>query len=380
MPAIWCEVNVKISDVEAIHLRLPDVSETADGTQDVLIVRVYTDDGLVGIGEVSSQSFVCKAIIEAPRSAERRHGLRQIVVGEVVDDVAALWERMYHETNRYGRRGAVIHAISGLDLALWDLKGKAEGKPIHSLWGGAERETVRAYASHLFGDTPEETARRAGEAVDQGLTAAKFGWGPFGKDPKLDVAHIEAAREVLGDERELMVDAGCTWDWETALKRVELFEPYHLSWLEEPLSQDDLKGYAELCSRSLIPIAAGELETTHYAFEELVDCGVHVLQPDVAISGGLTVCRRAGELASAKGIRVVPHCYSTGINLAGSLQWIATHPTGDLVEYCRSPSPLMRELVSNLPVLEDGRVRVPTGPGLGIDLDEDVIERYRVEG
>ena len=369
---------MKITDVEAIHLRLPDVAETADGTQDVLVVRVFTDEDLVGVGEVSSQSYVCKAIIEAPRSAERRHGLRELMIGQELDDVAALWERMYVGTSRYGRRGAAIHAISGLDLALWDLKGKAEGKPIHALWGGAQRETVRAYASHLFGDTPEETNLRAREAVDLGLTAAKFGWGPFGKDPDLDIAHIEAARDAIGDERELMVDVGCAWDWETTLERVELFEPYNLSWLEEPLGQDDLKGYAELCRRSTIPIAAGEMETTHYAFEALIDCGVHVLQADVAIGGGLTVCRRAGELAYEKGIRVVPHCYSTGINLAGSLQWIATHPTGDLVEYSRSPSPLMRELVSNLPALEDGYVRVPSGPGLSVELDEGVIERYRV--
>ncbi len=271
-----------------------------------------------------------------------------------------------------------IHAISGLDLALWDLKGKAEGKPIHSLWGGAQREVIRAYASHLFGDTPEETAQRASEAVDLGLTAAKFGWGPFGSDPEVDVAHIEAARDVLGHDRELMVDAGCAWDWKTALDRIALFEPYDLSWLEEPLSQDDLKGYAELCPRSETPIAAGEMETSHYAFEALIDCGVHVIQADVAIGGGLTICRRVGELATAKGIRVVPHCYSTGINLAGSLHWICTHPTGELVEYSRSPSPLMRKLVSNLPALEEGYVRVPVGAGLGVELNEEVIEQYRV--
>lgn len=369
---------MKVTDVEAIHLRLPDVAETADGTQDVLVVKVYTDEGLVGVGEVSSQSYVCKAIIEAPRSAERRHGLREIVLGQDVEDVEGLWDLMYVGTNRYGRRGVAVHTISGLDLAFWDLKGKAAGEPIHALWGGTRRETVKAYASHLFGDTLEETAQRARESAALGLEAAKFGWGPFGKDPDVDVSHVEAARDALGPNRGLMVDAGCAWDWETALERAALFEPYNLSWLEEPLGQDDLKGYRELCPRSSIPIAAGEMETTQYAFEALIDCGVHVLQADVAISGGLTVCRRAGELAEEKGIRVVPHCYSTGINLAGSLQWIVTHPTGDLVEYSRSPSPLMRELVSNLPSLEDGHVRVPNGPGLGVELDEDVIDRYRV--
>src|SRR4029077_9574649 len=138
---------MKITEVEALHLRLPSVEEIADGTQDVLIVRVYADNGLVGIGEVSSQSYVCKAIIEAPRSAERRHGLREIVVGQDADDIEALWQRMYFHTNRYGRRGAAIHAISGVDMALWDLRGKALGQSVYQLWGARDPAPIRAYAS-----------------------------------------------------------------------------------------------------------------------------------------------------------------------------------------------------------------------------------------
>ena len=144
---------MKITDVEAIHLRLPQVDEIADGTQDVLIIRIHTDAGLVGIGEVSSQSYVCKAIFEAPRSAERRHGLAYLLRGQDPLDVEALWQRLYHHTNRYGRRGAVIHAISGADLALWDLCGKAAGKPVYELLGDGRRDCIRAYASYLFGST-----------------------------------------------------------------------------------------------------------------------------------------------------------------------------------------------------------------------------------
>jgi len=169
-----------ITDVETLHLRLPNVAEIADGTQDVLVVRIHTDTGNTGIGEVTSQSYVCQAIFEAPRSAERRHGLAEILVGQEVDDVDRLWQRMYYNTNRYGRRGAAIHAISGADIALWDLLGQARGVPVSELLGGARRSTVRAYASLLFGETPEETARLATEAVGQGLTAAKFGWEVFG--------------------------------------------------------------------------------------------------------------------------------------------------------------------------------------------------------
>jgi len=369
---------MKVTNVEAIHLRLPEVAEIADGTQDVLVVRVHTDDGLVGIGEVSSQSHVCKAIVEAPRSAERRHGLKEILVGQEVNDVEALWQRMYYHTNRYGRRGAAIHAMSGVDTALWDLRGKALGKPIYDLWGGAHRDSVRAYASYLFGETPEETEKLAREAVDVGLTAAKFGWGPFGNDPDVDCAHVEAARRGVGDDRSLMVDAGCPWDASTALTRAQLLAPFNPFWLEEPLSQDDLKGYRELCERSPIPIAGGEGEVTRYGFEDLIKCRLHILQPDVAICGGLTVCREVTRMCQIAKVRAVPHCFSTGINLAASLHWMAASPDGDLIEYCLRPSPLMRKLVKNLPPLKDGRVPVPSGPGLGIELDEEIVDRYRV--
>src|SRR5262245_59519828 len=187
---------MQITAVDPIHLRSPNLEEIAGGTQEVLIVKIHTDEGLTGVGEVTSQSYVCKAIFDAPRSAQRRHGLTSILLGQDPLDVEGLWQRMYYQTNRYGRRGAAIHAISGADIALWDIRGQAEGKPIYELFGGAQRNTVRAYASYLFGETPEDTARLAQEAVDLGLNAVKFGWGPFGKDPAIDLAHVQAARSI----------------------------------------------------------------------------------------------------------------------------------------------------------------------------------------
>ena len=356
---------MKITAVEPIHLRVPVVEAIPDGTLDVLVVRVETDEGITGIGEVTSQSYVCKACFDAPRSAARRHGLTSILLGENPLDVERLWEKMYYETNRYGRRGAAIHAISGADIALWDIRGKAEEKPVSELLGGARRTTVRAYASVLFGDTPEDTAALAREFTDLGLQAAKFGWGPFGENPDTDVAHVQAAREALGDSRDLMVDAGHAWDVDTAKRRAELLAQFSIGWLEEPLSQDDRRGYSELCVESPVPIAAGEGDVTHWDFEDLIERGVHVVQPDVAFCGGLTVCRRVSDLCAHHGRRPVPHCFSTGINLAASLHWISTVPNGDLVEYCLRPSPLMRKLVRNLPPLIEGRVPVPDAPGLG---------------
>ncbi len=369
---------MKITAVEPIHLRVPVVEAIPDGTLDVLVVRIHTDAGLTGIGEVTSQSYVCKACFEAPRSAARRHGLTSILLGEDPLDPPRLWEKMYYETNRYGRRGAAIHAISGADIALWDLKGQAEGQPVYQLLGGRHRTTVRAYASVLFGETPEATAALAGEFVELGLTAAKFGWGPFGRDAAVDLAHVQAARDVLGHDRDLMVDAGHAWDVATAIQRAELLAPLKIAWLEEPLGQDDRKGYAELCPRSPVPIAAGEGDVTHWDFEDLIERGVHIVQPDVAFCGGLTVCRRVSDMCQERGRRSVPHCFSTGINLTASLHWMAAVPDGDLVEYCLRPSPLMRKLVKNLPPLVNGRVPVPDGPGLGIELDEDVIAEFRV--
>jgi L-alanine-DL-glutamate epimerase-like enolase superfamily enzyme len=189
---------------------------------------------------------------------------------------------------------------------------------------------------------------------------------------------VEAARRAAGDSRDLMVDAGCAFDVASALERARRLAPLKIGWLEEPLSQDDLKGYAELCPRSPVPIAAGEGEVTRWGFEDLLARGLHVIQPDVAICGGLTVAREASRMAHAAGRRAVPHCFSTGINLAASLHWMAAAEDGDLVEYCLRPSPLMRKLVCNLPPLIDGRVRVPEGPGLGIELDEEIIEQFRV--
>jgi L-alanine-DL-glutamate epimerase-like enolase superfamily enzyme len=175
-----------------------------------------------------------------------------------------------------------------------------------------------------------------------------------------------------------MVDAGLAFQVPAALERARLLEQFNIGWLEEPLSQDDMKVYGELCAASPVPIAAGEGEVTRWGFEDLIERGVHILQPDVAICGGLTVARQVSELALAAGRRCVPHCFSTGINLAASLHWMAAFgPENALVEYCLRPSPLMRKLVRNLPPLVDGYVPVPQGPGLGIELDESVIEQFR---
>src|SRR5215469_5775404 len=186
---------MKITRVEPIHLRLPDVNERCDGSQETLIVKVHTDAGLTGIGEVDSSSLVAKAIIEAPLSHKICRGLAECVLGQDPVEIDRLIHRMYEGSIFFGRQGAVIQAMSGIEIALWDILGKATRQPVYKLLGGGFRKTFRAYASILFGDTPAETRRIGAQLQQQGYRAVKFGWGPMGQSEASDIAHVQAARE-----------------------------------------------------------------------------------------------------------------------------------------------------------------------------------------
>lgn len=370
---------MKITRVETIHLQLPTVREIADATQEVLLVRVHTDEGITGLGEIVSGSFVCKAIVEAPRSASRRHGLAAIVTGEDPLEISVLWDKMYRGTLWYGRRGAAIHAMSGIDLALWDIMGKATKHPVYKLLGGAFKRRIRAYASTLWGESPDETERLAQPFVARDLTAVKFGWGPFGRDAELDVQLVRSARRGLGDKIDLMVDVGMMWDAATAIQMTRRLDEFNIFWLEEPLPQDDLDGYARLADAVDMRIATGEGEGTIYSFRDLAERGrVDILQPDVCRAGGLTVCRQIADMASEKNIWAIPHCFSTGINIAASVHWAAANPAAPLVEYPVRDSPLLNELVIGTPPLQNGYVQVSDEPGLGIELNEEIVQRYRL--
>src|SRR3954462_7350158 len=181
---------MKITKVEAIHLRLPDVNERCDGSQETLVVKVHTDAGLIGLGEVDSSSLVAKAIIEAPLSHKICRGLAECVIGQDPFAIDLLIHRMYEGTIFFGRQGAVIRAMSGIEIALWDIVGKAVGRPVYQLLGGGFRKTFRAYSSILFGDTPEQTERIGEGLVRQGFRAVKFGWGPMGEGEESDLAHV----------------------------------------------------------------------------------------------------------------------------------------------------------------------------------------------
>jgi L-rhamnonate dehydratase len=374
---------VKITDVEAIILRQPVLDDgIADGSQDDLVIKVSTDEGILGIGEVDSAPEAVKALVDRKSSHAIAGSLHDLLVGEDPRDVERLWQKLYRGLIYIGRRGIALHALSGIDIALWDIAGKAAGKPVHALLGGAKREKVRAYASMLMPDTTTETAERVAKLREDGFTAVKLGWGVLGRDADHDIALAAAAKEAAGDGVEIMIDSGLGYvaDAKTAIRVGRAYEEIGIFWLEEPFEPDEYEAYAELADAVDIRVAAGEQDTTVWGFRELIERGhVDLIQPDVTRCGGITEWLRIAALAREHGVETVPHAWKSGIIKAASLHCNAVLADGSLQEYCVADTPINQTLVKEkMPVDADGYIAVPTGPGLGIELDEDVLERYRV--
>ena len=370
--------KMKIAKIEALHFRLPVVREIADGTQDCLLIQVHTDTGIIGLGEVVSCSYVARAVIEAPRSAPFRHGLATIVEGMLADEIDLATQAMIEGSSWYGPGGVVRQAMSGVDMALWDIRGKTLGQPVRNLLSQTSVDQVPCYASVLWPDHPEEIAVSAESFLEQGYQAVKYGWGPMGLDPVLDESLVASARDALGPEIDLMVDAGRVWDVETACSRAEQLKKYNLLWLEEPLNPYDIKGYRELSTNSSIPIASGEILTLQQDFKQLIIQGkVAIVQPDLGRIGGFSAAQKIGLLAQDARSWAVPHAFGTGVLLAASAQWAATRQK-PLTEFTRAPSPLAQELVLHDMKFEDGMLTLSNAPGLGITLNDHVAEKYRV--
>jgi len=322
-----------------------------------------------------------RALVNATGSHAIANSLRDLLVGENPLDVERLWQKMYRGLIYIGRRGIALHALSGIDIALWDIAGKAAGKPVHELLGGAKRDRVRAYASRLMPDTPEETFEAVSALCNDGFSAVKLGWGPLGKDPKHDVKLAAAAKEAAGD-CEILIDAGLGYgaDAKVAIEVARELEQLGIFWLEEPFEPDEYEAYAELADAVDIRVAAGEQDTTRWGFRELIERGhVDLVQPDVTRCGGITEWLRIAELARSRGVETVPHAWKSGIIKAASLQCNAVIPDALFQEYCVADTPINQTLTKErLPVEADGTILVPTAPGIGISLDDEVVERYRV--
>ena len=373
---------MRITKVEAILLRPRGAIDTSigDGSQDGVLVRVHTDEGITGLGEIDSSPWVAKAIIEAPASHKLCNGLASLLVGENPLEIGRLWQKMYKGSLYFGRRGAAIHAISGVEIALWDIAGKAAGKPIHALLGGARRDRIKAYASTLMPDTPAEAARTVEAQIRAGFKAVKLGWGPLGRSAELDVALVAAARKAGGEALDLMIDIGKGWtsarDGIDRARRMEEYRPY---WIEEPFWPDDYAKYAALAAAVATPIAGGEEEATLADFERLVETGhVEILQPDVTRAGGISECLRVADYARRRGRRCVLHAWSTGIIKAATLQVLAAMEEAEYMEYCVQTTDLNQRLVAERFPLVEGEVMIPTGPGLGIEIDEAALREFAV--
>lgn len=336
------------------------------------LIEVTTDTGLVGLGSVYTS---------APLVEGALHLLRPLYEGASAIDPAATSEMLHQNTFWQGRGGSVTHAISGIDMALWDLLGQATGQPIWRLLGGKHRDRIKPYASMLM-EEPTRMKDKLQAAHARGFRAFKIGWGPFGRrDAVTDEAIIRASRDAIGEACELMVDPGGSdafWPhgYKWALEKSHMLHEYGVAWFEEPLRPDDIDGYVELTRHSRVPIAAGEVLTRRQSFLPWIERrAVDYLQPDVTKVGGLTEQHRIGQYADDHNILVVPHGWNTGVGLAADLHLTAAAGNARWIEFL-TPEPYLDELFAEPIKLDpDGMLAIPNGPGYGIAWSREGIER-----
>jgi L-rhamnonate dehydratase len=372
---------MRITDIEAIYVRMPQVKVQCDSGQDALIIRVSTDEGITGIGEVDSAPLAVQGVINGDYSHTLCCGLRQLLIGEDPFQTEYLWQKMFRHNIYVGHSGVLIHAISGIDIALWDIKGKKLGLPIWRLLGGGFHTKLRCYASVLFGDTPAKTYDEASRLKDLGFTAAKFGWGPMGQDAKNDVALVAKARAGLGDDLDLMVDAGLAWDAKTAIQRANAFADYNPFWLEEPLAPHDYDGYRRLSNAASIRIAAGEEEDSFETYRRLIVEGqCDVIQVDLTRCGGFTGAMKVAAFAAENHRPVANHGFTTYINVAAALHWLNSVPNALIVEFVAQNGTDLRDILTKQSIrARDGYLEIPQEPGLGVELNDDTVASLTVD-
>jgi L-alanine-DL-glutamate epimerase-like enolase superfamily enzyme len=337
------------------------------------IVEVVTDTGLVGIGS----TFTSRDLVVAAAKL-----LRPFLIGERADEPARVSEKLRQNTFWQGRGGSVEHAISGIDIALWDLFGKVTNQPVARLLGGYYRTKIKPYGSLLFDEVAPLRAKLT-QAVARGFKAIKLGWKPFGRrDAKTDEMLVRTARETVGPGVEIMVDAGGSdafWPhgYKWALRTAQMLAAYDVAWFEEALPPDDIAGFAELRRLSPVPIATGEVFTRRQSFRPLFEQqAVDIVQPDCTKCGGLTEAWRIAWMAHEHNVLWVPHGWNTAVGLAADLHLAAAMPVAKYVEFL-TPSPYVDELIT-VPFRPDadGLLTIPDTPGLGIELNRDALKRY----
>jgi L-alanine-DL-glutamate epimerase-like enolase superfamily enzyme len=338
--------------------------------QAVVLVRITADTGHSGIGWAEDGVAAASNIID-------RHFTR-FLIGADPSQIELLWDQIFRASIPYGRKGAAIEALSAVDLALWDLKGKTLGKPVYSLLGGPVVAAPPAYASHLQPVEMDLFLQEALAYAKQGYKGMKMrmpGHPSQGTSGiRANVDRVKAVREAVGDDIDLMVDAYMGWDLAFAIRMVSALEPYRLRWIEEPLLPDEISAYTELRRRSPIPIATGEHEFTHFGFKQLIDSGAaDILQPDVHRAGGITAVRRVCALASTAGLEVVPHVFS-----GPSAHVVCAHSNCPYVEHLTVPVWAQNKFASKPfllgePTVVDGKVILTGEPGFGIKINSETL-------
>lgn len=376
---------MKISKIEPIILsdKLEEsfyFSQWHYSERTICIVKITTDTGLVGWGEGYGPAHVLASGIEH---------LSQFIIGESILNNEGVWQKMYRRTMDFARRGILVSAISAIDIALWDLKGKALNQPISVLLGGRKRETVQAYATGMYFSESEDLAKKlAKEAVmykGMGFKAMKM---KVGLTIEQDIVNVKSVRKAIGNEIKLMVDANHAYSLTEATKLAQCIEQFDISWFEEPLSPEHYDGYSELRKRTSIPISGGECEYLRAGFHQLFkNKSVDIAQPDICAAGGITEVKKIISMAQTFGVDFVPHSWGTGIALSAALQILSNldvtpgrlYEPNVLMEFDCTSNGLRDKLLTKRIIAENGMVAVPNGPGLGIEVNEKVLKDYRVQ-
>ena len=382
-----------IAEVEVIPLRAELDAADLDSSSETVVVRLTDEDSRTGIGEADAPALAVRELVLMEDAHAWSRGLRGILLGRDPFEREALWHDLFEATLYHGRRGLGVHALSAVDVAVHDLAGKQLGRPVYQLLGGARRERIRPYATiwpgTVKGRTLAQMMQTTGDLFERALVAGfravkmELFFGDLVTDAEL-VECIREGRRRVGDDVTLMLDFGYRWsDWRDALRVLARVEECDVFFAEATLRHDDLAGHAKLAARSPIRIGGAEMAATAEECRDWLERGqVDVLQPDVGRCGGLTELRRIAELAASAGAVVVPHAWKTGITVAASAHFHAATPNVPYIELL-SPalfdSPLRAELTRPEPELEDGTLPLPTTPGLGIELVDEAVERYRVD-
>lgn len=384
-----------ITDIRTIPLRVPllepymDSRELVDQRQ-ALLVEVETSEGVVGLGEsaVWGGPHVSTATVV-------EYELKPLLIGQDPLMIEGLWTKMYEQTMMHGRRGLVLAAMGGIDIALWDILGKLTGLPLYKLFG-AYRERVRPYASHGFykpSRTVDVLSAEMTALRESGFTGFKMKVGrqrPLsylaGADLCVtslneDCDRVRAVREAIGPDPILIIDANSAWTEKTALNVLDELRDADIFFLEEPVPTDDMAASVRLTARSHTPIGGYETHTSRFAFRELIDRrAVDVVQPDACWTGGLSEVRKIAAYAGAHHMLCIPHSFSTAVALTANMHLVGSIANGEFVEWDQNGNPLVDELlVERFQLDGDGLLPIPGGPGLGVTLDRDVVERYRVD-